>query len=130
MRIFVAGTFDNFHIGHQYLLWTAYNHCQDLVVIVARDKTVEKIKGKLPLNTEQKRLERLFSEFNGAVGIEILLGRDDANFMKTLETTNPTHLYVGYDQEINVDLILEKLPLLRIERQEPYFAEFFKSSKF
>lgn len=46
-KLLVGGTFDQFHVGHQYFLWTAKSFCESLTVIVARDTTVQVLKKKL-----------------------------------------------------------------------------------
>ena len=50
------GTFDIFHKGHEFYLKQAGKYGK-LYVIVARDSTVKKVKGKYPLNNEKKRLK-------------------------------------------------------------------------
>lgn len=130
MKIFVAGTFDNFHVGHQYLLWSAYNQIHNLIVVVSRDKTTKKIKGKLPRNTEVKRFNRIKKEFDGFTGVDVQLGRGDRNFLKTLEKYNPTHIFLGYDQKADIKKINQLFPKIKIERMDPYFSNYFKSSKF
>jgi cytidyltransferase-like protein len=133
MKIFVAGTFDHFHVGHQYLLWRMFNKCKKLIIIVARDKTVEEIKKNKPFNSEQKRLARIkkeFEAFKNSKTIKIKLGNKKADFIKTLKDYNPTHLYLGYDQYLDKEKIKNKFPNLKIKRVKSYLPEFFKSSKF
>ncbi len=50
------GTFALVHTGHVKFLGKAKSFCDKLVVVVARDSTVEKIKGK-SIIPEQQRLE-------------------------------------------------------------------------
>ena len=69
-KVFVAGTFDFLHIGHQYLLWTAANSAKSLVVIVARDENVLRIKGKLPHFTVKERIDR---PYKNNINVKILL---------------------------------------------------------
>ncbi len=153
-KYFLAGTFDNFHVGHQYLIWTALEKIKnngegELVVLVARDKTVEKIKNYFPVNSEEKRIKRLESEFenfkfNKKIKIKIRLGRKDRNFQLTLEEESPEYIFLGYDQHFDEN-ILEKINQKKSEyvgeiinrpskinliRLKPYKENFFKSSKF
>lgn len=51
-----AGTFDLLHPGHYNTLKFAKSLADELVVIIARDKTVEKIKGRKPIIPEEQRV--------------------------------------------------------------------------
>ena len=55
-KVLVAGTFDLIHPGHIELLRQAWLHGR-VHVILARDKTVERMKGRPPIVPEQQRLE-------------------------------------------------------------------------
>jgi len=128
MKYFVAGTFDCFHVGHQHLLWTAAREASSITIIIARDQTVEKIKNKKPLHDELSRLARVQDEcFQNA---EILLGREDFDFLQTLQDAAPDVLFLGYDQRIDEEKIKKHFPDLILRRAIPYYPEFFKSSKF
>ncbi len=130
MRIFIAGTFDHFHVGHQQLVWSAYWEATDLVIIIARDLIVKKIKGSLPFNNENTRLERVKKEFEGFGKVNVQLGDNGGDFLKTLEKVNPTHVFLGYDQHADTKKINHLFPEIKIKRIKPYFSELFKSSKF
>ena len=54
-KILVTGVFDNFHAGHQFLLWQGSRICKSMVVLIARDLNVLKLKKKLPENNENQR---------------------------------------------------------------------------
>ena len=54
-RVVTAGTFDLLHPGHYETLKFAKNLGDELIVIIARDKTVEKIKGRRPVIPEEQR---------------------------------------------------------------------------
>ncbi|ADG12722.1 adenylyltransferase/cytidyltransferase family protein [Methanocaldococcus infernus] len=54
-RVVAAGTFDILHPGHYEFLKFAKSLGDELIVIVARDKTVEKIKGRKPIIPEEQR---------------------------------------------------------------------------
>lgn len=53
------GTFDLFHPGHKYYLSEASNLGDYLITVVARDTTVEQVKGKKPRESEKIRLMKL-----------------------------------------------------------------------
>ena len=57
--VLTFGTFDIFHPGHEHYLSEAKKHGDTLIVIIARDQTVKKIKGRPPRNTEDIRKKNL-----------------------------------------------------------------------
>ena len=128
MRIFIAGTFDPLHIGHQWVLWNATKEGTETVVIVATDRMVRQIRGRDSSFTEQERLKRLEQET--FPNTKIRLGREDGNFLQTLREENPDILLLGFDQHADEEMIQSEFPHLEIRRAGKYFPEFFKSSKF
>ncbi|MHA1679090.1 MAG: adenylyltransferase/cytidyltransferase family protein, partial [Promethearchaeota archaeon] len=58
-KVLCFGTFDILHPGHVSFLKQARKYGNYLVVVVARDENVKKIKGKYPLDNELKRIENL-----------------------------------------------------------------------
>lgn len=125
MKLLIAGTFDNFHVGHQWLIWSAYQKGSELVIIVARDETVAHIKQREPKNNEQSRLARIEQEIQGYPNIKVRLGRADQDFMVTIAEETPDMIYLGYDQQFNADSVN-----ILTERATAYAPDFFKSSKF
>jgi len=128
VKIFIAGTFDPLHIGHQWLLWYAVELADAVVVVVATDKMVNKIRGRDSFASEVKRIERLEQE--RLPHTKIRLGREDGNFLQTLEEEVPDVLLLGFDQYAEEEVIQERFPKLEIRRAQKYFPEFFKSSHF
>ena len=57
IKVLVFGTFDIFHEGHMNLLRQAKMHGDFLGVVVARDATVLKVKGRSPRYSEQERVQ-------------------------------------------------------------------------
>ncbi len=128
LKIFVAGTFDRFHLGHQFFLWTAVECSHELVVVVARDATVRRIKSQTPVHSETERLKRIVAE--NLPRTRVRLGREDGNFWKTLEEEMPDILLLGYDQRFDEVEAHRRFPDLKIERIAAFAPAFFKSSKF
>lgn len=128
MKLFLAGTFDPLHIGHQWLLWNATKIADEIVVIVATDTMVRKIRGRSAFAPETERLARLQQEY--LPHTKIRLGREDGNFLQTLREESPDVLLLGFDQHANENTIQKEFPTLKIKRAEKYFPEFFKSSHF
>ncbi len=129
-KVFVAGTFDNFHVGHQFFLWSASNFGEKLIVIVARDETVKSLKIREARNNENIRKSRLEKEFANYKNVKIRLGNLNGNFLETLREENPDILYLGFDQYFDEKKCSETFPNLKIVRAKKYFPEIFKSSKF
>lgn len=57
--VIIFGVFDNIHNGHLHLIKNAKREGDKLLVIVARDKIVKKLKNKFPKQTEKERLSIL-----------------------------------------------------------------------
>lgn len=66
-----------------------------LVVIIARDKTVEKLKGRMPIIPEDQR--RAVVESLKPVD-EAILGFEDLSFKDAINSIRPDIIAVGHDQ--------------------------------
>jgi len=96
--VLASGVFDLVHYGHVYFLLEAKKaggKNARLVVVVARDKTVERLKGKPPVLPEGQR--RAIVESLKPVD-EAILGREDFNAEEILREIEPDVVAVGYDQ--------------------------------
>lgn len=96
--ILASGTFDLLHLGHVKYLEEAKKaggKNAKLVVIVARDSTVEKRKGRKPVMPEEQR--RVLVESLKVVD-KALLGYEDFDMGKVIENLKPDIIAVGYDQ--------------------------------
>ena len=98
IRVLAFGTFDIFHPGHEYYLKEAAK-LGDLYVVVARDKTVERVKGKPARNNEKKRLAVIAALPYVA---KTLLGKED-NYYDVIEEIAPDVIALGYDQKAFVE---------------------------
>jgi len=97
--ILTSGVFDLLHLGHVKYLEEAKKvggRNAELIVIVARDSTVKKRKGKKPIISENQR--RALVESLKIVD-EALLGYEKFDIGKVIERINPDIIAVGYDQE-------------------------------
>jgi FAD synthetase len=125
-KVMVFGTFDILHQGHLFLFKKAKELGDELYVIIAKDKNVEKFKKNLPKNNEQQRLENIknIEEVN-----QIILG-DENDIYKIIEEIKPDIIALGYDQnEQNLNNELEKRNLkIKIVRLEAFKEKEFKSS--
>jgi FAD synthetase len=96
--VLAAGVFDVLHLGHVKFLEEAKRaggSNAELVVIVARDKTVEKRKGEKPVISENQR--RALVESLKVVD-EAILGYEEFDISKVIEKIKPDVIAVGHDQ--------------------------------
>lgn len=122
----VFGTFDVLHPGHTHMLTEARRYGDYLVVVVARDITVEQVKKRKPIHTQEIRIKNLK---NLGLADEVLLGYEDDKHDIVLDV-KPDVVALGYDQRFFID-DLEKVldDKAKIVRLSPYFPEKYKSSK-
>jgi len=93
VKVMATGTFDLLHMGHIYYLKEAKKQGDTLVVVVARDSTVRKLKHE-PVTSENIRL-RLIKELQ--VVDEAVLGYED-DMYAIVEEIKPDIIALGYDQ--------------------------------
>jgi FAD synthetase len=97
--VLASGVFDLLHLGHVRFLEEAKKTGgpnAKLIVVVARDKTVEKKKGKKPIVSENQRCALVGSL---KVVDEAKLGYDSLDMGKVLEKTKPDIVALGYDSQ-------------------------------
>ncbi len=119
------GTFDGFHPGHTFYLDSAAEY-GDLTVVIARDSTVLKIKGRPPLHDETSRQAAV-----QAAGYETILGSETDKYA-VLDQIRPDVICLGYDQEAFVDNLSEACRQrslnTAIVRMNAFHPERYKSS--
>ena len=128
-KILVFGTFDIFHEGHRNLLKQTKKYGEFLRVVVARDATVLKVKGRLPRYSEQERAATI--KKSGLVD-EVVLGNLTDRY-KVVREFKPDVVCLGYDQKQSVAELRRKLDesgldRTKIIRLEPHKPEKYKSS--
>ena len=96
-KIMVFGTFDMIHPGHEHLFEQARALAADpyLIVSVARDSNVERIKGFRPRKSEGARRAQLAAH---ALVDEAVLG-DETGYLEHIKRVAPDIIALGYDQE-------------------------------
>jgi FAD synthetase len=97
--VLASGTFDLLHLGHVRYLEEAKKaggENAELIVIVARDKTVERRKGYKPVISENQR--RALVEALKVVD-EAILGYEDFNIGKVIDKIKPDVIAIGHDQD-------------------------------
>ncbi len=97
--VLASGTFDLLHFGHVKYLEAAKKaggEDSELVVIVARDSTVEERKGEKPVMSEDQR--RALVEALEVVD-QAILGYEGFSIKKVIEKIKPDVIAVGHDQQ-------------------------------
>ena len=123
-KIVVFGSFDPLHEGHRDFFRQAKKLGDYLVVVVARDENIKKIKKHEPRLGEEKRLQAVKGE---TIIDEAVLGDIGENYM-ILDKIKPDIIAVGYDQKIPKGL-KDKVKRYKIVTLKPFKPEIYKSSK-
>ncbi|KAF0146244.1 MAG: FAD synthetase [Nitrospirae bacterium] len=124
-RVVCAGTFDHLHLGHADFLKQAKALGNELVVIVARDENVKRIKNILPEHNEAERRENV--EKTG-IPDKVILGYTDKDIFLILSELKPDIIALGYDQRVSEEAIQKRLPNCKVVRLKPYKPDKYKSS--
>jgi len=127
-KVLVFGTFDGLHPGHLSLFKQARQYGDYLIVVVARDSTVKKIKKRFPIRDEKERLRRVQE---CELVNEARLGYKD-NPYQIIKEIKPEVICLGYDQKAFIKDLpkeLKKMDLgTKIYRMKPYKPKKFHST--
>ena len=96
--VLASGVFDLLHLGHVKFLEEAKKAGGEnakLVVIIARDSTVEKTKSKKPIMSEDQR--RALVESLKVVD-KAVLGYENLDIGEVIDNVKPEVIALGYDQ--------------------------------
>lgn len=132
MRVMVFGTFDMIHAGHEDLFRQArmLSDKPYLIVSVARDTVVERIKSARPRHSENER--RVLAAAHPLVD-EVVLG-DLAGYLPHIIKARPDIIALGYDQEgeyvrdLERDLKSAGLAV-RVVRLKAFSPDMYKTAK-
>jgi FAD synthetase len=128
-KIMVFGTFDGLHQGHLNFFKQARNLHQFpfLIVSIARDKNVLKIKGKYPNLSEQARM--ILVQKCKLVDRVVLSGIK--NHIPHIARMRPDIIALGYDQRAYVKNLKKDLKnkgiLVKIVRLKPFKEKVYKN---
>lgn len=128
-EVMVFGTFDIFHKGHINFLKQARRKGDFLMVVIARDETVAKIKKQGTRNKEQKR-KRILE--NSQLADKVILGNLGDKY-SVIKKYQPDMICLGYDQKVFIDKLKDKLKQFglkktKIKKLKPFHPEKYKSS--
>jgi FAD synthetase len=128
-KVLVFGTFDGVHSGHLNFFKQAQKYGDYLIVVVARDDTVKKIKGNFPFRSEEERVKDIQE---CKIVNEVKLGSDKSNPYKILKVIKPDVICLGYDQKVFTENLPKKIKELKLKtkifRMKPYKTKRFHSS--
>lgn len=132
MAIVMAfGTFDLLHAGHAFYLQQSKKLGTELIVVVARDSSVKKIKGKNPVFSEQERKQMVSSlKFVD----KAVLGHDfEKDKTRIIKEFWPDIIALGYDQKPADRQLKKELKKIgwkrKIVRIASFKPELFKTTK-
>lgn len=125
----VFGTFDGLHLGHINFFKQAKKLSSNsyLIVSVARDKNVKKIKKYAPILSEKKRVALIKKS---KLAQKVVLG-GVKNYLEHILKEKPEIIALGYDQRAYVKELREDLAKrgvkIKIVRLKPYKEKIFKN---
>ncbi len=129
-RIMVFGTFDGLHKGHINFFKQAKNFIKNsfLIVSIARDRNVFRIKGEYPSKNEQ---ERVFLVEKCRLADKVILS-GVKNHIPHIIKIRPDIIALGYDQKAYVKNLKRDLKSkglsVKIVRMRPYKEKIYKNS--
>jgi FAD synthetase len=115
--VIASGVFDLLHLGHVRFLEEAKKTAganAKLIVVIAKDSTAEKLKGKKPIMSEDQRRSLVQSL---KVVDEAVVGYEGLEIGGVIEKIKPDVIALGYDQvdmkqEVKDYLAAHKLPVV------------------
>ena len=115
--VLAGGVFDIIHPGHIHTLNAAKALGDVLIVVIATDKTAEKMKKRLPLHNQDQR--KMLVDALSVVDLSVV--GHERDIFKTVECIQPQIIALGYDQihqekfitegcrKINLDVTVARL---------------------
>lgn len=130
VKVILFGTFDLIHPGHRNLLKQARRLGDRVILVVARDRTVLKLKSKLPRHDERRRLAA--ARKSGLADVVVLGNLRDR--YGAIKRYKPDVVCLGYDQRFftrGLRSALKRLGLAqtKIIRLKSYKPGIYKTSK-
>jgi len=128
-KVMVFGSFDLLHKGHLNFFEQAKKKGDYLIVVLARDKNIEKAKNSLPKYSEKSRQQEVKQIL---IVDKAILGnvRDKYSVIKKY---GPDVICLGYDQKVNLKELKEKIKEFgldtKIYKLKAFQPDVYKSSK-
>lgn len=119
VKVMATGVFDLLHLGHLYFLKEAKKLGDELVVVVATDKTAKQLK-HIPVTSQDMRVAMV----EGLKPVDkAVLGHEDDRY-RIVEELKPDIIALGYDQKHDEERIKKDLKdkglNVKVVRLEPF----------
>lgn len=130
MSVVVFGVFDLFHPGHRYFLDQSRSYGDPLIVVVTRDSIVSRLKGRLPIDDENIRLNTVRDQ----PGVDtVLFGDEELGVYSVLHEYRPTAICLGHDQtslrrDLTERMEQKKIPVSRLILMDAYQPDKYSST--
>jgi cytidyltransferase-like protein len=123
MRALVFGVFDGLHDGHIFFLRECLKRSDELLVVIAHDEAVLKLKNKAPRVPFSERMQAVLNFDNR---IHAIPGDLEEGSWRVLINAQPDIVFLGYDQTRIADEL--KKMRIRFDFIESFQPSVFKSS--
>ena len=118
------GTFDGLHDGHRSYFKQLWELGDVVVIVIARDSSVKKIKGRPAQRSANERLDVVRE--SELVTLAVL--GNEGDFYQVIRDHKPQVIGLGYDQKANVEQLSHHFPDIEVVRLKPHKPEMYKSS--
>lgn len=125
MKAMVFGVFDRLHAGHLYLLYHARLKGKELIVVIARDSVVRKMKGVAPEWNQNKRARAVQTT---GLATRVVLGDAREGSYAVIKRHKPDVICLGYDQTRLKKDLSNRFPKIPLYTLRPYKADIFHTS--
>lgn len=106
IKVLVGGVFDLLHVGHVHFLTEAKKMGDELIVIVAHDETVKRLKGRPPVNSMEDRAELL----RALKPVDkVYIGAPAEISYELVKEIDPDVIVLGPDQNFDINEMKERL---------------------
>lgn len=106
----VFGVFDGLHVGHQFFLIEA-SALGEIVVVVARDRTVSELKHKKSRHDQANRMAAVQNFMPDAT---VVLGDAQQGKYDVIKEHHPDMICLGHDQQALGEDVQKKFPDITI----------------
>ena len=128
-KVMIFGTFDNLHPGHVSFLKQARKLGDTLIVSLALESTIQKLKAKTPVHSFEKRKQALMQ--SGLVD-EVVASDKKLGTYQSVQSIQPNIIALGYDQnDLKSSLstwIKDQNQNIELVTLKPFKAKKYKSS--
>jgi glycerol-3-phosphate cytidylyltransferase/FAD synthetase len=109
--VLAGGVFDIIHPGHIHTLDAAKALGDVLIVVIATDKTAEKMKKRFPLHNQDQR--KMLVDALSVVDLSVV--GHEGDIFKTVDFIQPQIIALGYDQVHQEKFIIEGCKKINLE---------------